>query len=95
MLAKRNVKGCCVSFTLCIARCVHKLSPGLFRHVKARGNATVIWTVNEDEDFHELKEEFGDSLDGIMTDRPSRLANWARSYSQPDTRAMNSSNKDL
>lgn len=49
-------------------------SPSLFRHLKARGNATVIWVANDDDDFNELKDHFGDSLDGLMTDYPSNLA---------------------
>ena len=54
--------------------------PALFRHVKARGNATVLFIANEEEDFNELKAQFGDSLDGFMTDYPSNLANWAKNY---------------
>jgi len=80
MLAGRGKEGCCVNFAICLARCIHKCSPGLMRHVKARGNATVIWTVNNEEDFNELKDHFGNNLDGLMTDRPSVLANWARNY---------------
>ena len=50
------------------------------RHVKARGNATVVFIANEDHEFAELKEHYGDSLDGLMTDYPSNLSKWAKNY---------------
>ena len=82
MLKKRGRGGCCVSFVVCLMRCLHMCSPALLRHVKKRGNATVIFIANEDEDFDDLKDHFGDSLDGIMTDYPSNLANWAKNYQE-------------
>ena len=88
MLANRGRQGCLINFFIWIAGCVHRCSPSLFRHVKARGNATVIWVANDEEDFNELKEQFGDSLDGIMTDYPSRLSNWARNYSTTDKKTL-------
>ena len=60
-----------------VARRVHKASKGLFRHLKARGNATIIWVANEPEEFTEMQELFGKSLDGVMTDYPSTLTKWA------------------
>ena len=71
-------KGCCVNFMVWLFRRCHMCSKGLFRHVKARGNGTVIWVVNDDCDFDELHDTFGDSLDGLMTDYPSNLAAWAQ-----------------
>ena len=44
MLARRGRTGCCMNFLVNVARCVHCLSPGLLRHVKARGNVTIVWT---------------------------------------------------
>mmetsp|Transcript_9152 Transcript_9152/g.12461 ORF Transcript_9152/g.12461 Transcript_9152/m.12461 type:complete len:154 (+) Transcript_9152:627-1088(+) len=88
MLAKRGRSGCCINFMISIARCVHRLSPALFKHLKARGNATVIWVANDEEDFNELKDHFGDSLDGIMTDYPQKLADWAGNFQSPDKRAL-------
>ena len=46
--------------------------------MKARGNGTVIWVANDPEDFDELHEQFGDTLDGVMTDYPTNLADWAK-----------------
>ena len=74
MLASRGRKGCLVSCAVSLMRCVHRCSHNLFRHVKDRGNATVIWVANDEDEFNELKEQFGDSLDGVMTDYPSNLA---------------------
>ena len=68
--------GCAIK----MLRCLFKCSPSLFRHLKARGNATVVWVANDDEDFDELKEHFGDSIDGIMTDYPTNLVNWSKNY---------------
>ena len=77
-MARRGQTGCMVSCLINILRCLFKCSPGLLRHLKARGNATVIWVANEDEDFDELRERFGDSLDGIMTDYPTNLVTCAK-----------------
>ena len=77
-LAERGMKGCKINFLLWIMRRVHMCSKGLFRHVKARGNGTVIWVANDDADFDELHETFGNTLDGLMTDYPTNLANWAK-----------------
>ena len=46
--------------------------------MKARGNGTVIWVVNDHEEFEELHEQFGDTLDGVMTDYPTNLSEWAK-----------------
>ena len=51
-----NKKGCCVNFTVWLLRRVHKNSWGLFKHVKDRGNGTVIWVANDDCDFDELHD---------------------------------------
>lgn len=79
LLAERGrPTGCCVKFIIWIFRCIHLCSKGLFRHVKARGNGTVIWVANDPVDFDELYETFDDTLDGIMTDYPTNLAEWAK-----------------
>ena len=71
-------KGCLVNFLIRVARRVHMHSKGLFQHLKARGNGTIIWVANDDWDFDELHETFGETLDGIMTDYPTNLAQWAK-----------------
>lgn len=88
MLRQRGRGGCCVSILICFLRCLHMCSPALLRHLKRRGNATGIFIANDDEDFDDLKEHFGDSLDGVMTDYPSKLATWAKNYQERDTRAL-------
>ena len=56
MLAARGRKGCLTNFLIWVFRRVHKSSKGLFRHLKARGNGTVIWVVNDPVDFNELHD---------------------------------------
>ena len=63
-----------------IARLVHYCSKGLFRHVHRRGNGTVIWVVNEKDEIDELRNHFGEHLDGIMTDMPTNLSEYANEY---------------
>ena len=53
---------------------------GLIRHMNKRGNGTVIWVVNTEEEFEELREKYGGHLDGVMTDMPSVLANYSTKY---------------
>ena len=55
---------------------VHNNSKKLFAHLKARGNNVMVWVVNSAEEMTLLKKQFGDSLDGVMTDRPSMLKTW-------------------
>ena len=80
MLADRGRDGCFTGCLIWLARRIYMCTPNLFRHLKARGNATVIWVANEEDDFYELKQHYGDSLDGLMTDYPTILANWANNY---------------
>ena len=72
--------GCRIGCALGIARLVHKWSKGLFRHLKKRGNSTIIWVVNEKEDLEEIVNQFQPYLDGVMTDKPTNLAEFASSY---------------
>ena len=72
--------GCRVGCALMIGRLVHRFSKGLFRHLKKRGNATMIWVVNDKEDFDEIVQQFEPYLDGVMTDMPTNLSEYASSY---------------
>ena len=40
----------------------------------------MIWVVNEREDFEEIVTQFSPYLDGVMTDMPTNLAEYASSY---------------
>jgi len=76
MAAKRGRKGCLVCCVVNIIRFVHLISKGLFRHLKQRGNRVMIWCVNTKEDLREIHNQFGDQLDGIMTDNPIVLKSY-------------------
>ena len=80
MFARNGRTGCRINCLLNIARFVHLISSGLFRHVHKRGNGTVIWVVNDKDEIRELKNQFGDHLDGIMTDMPTNLCEYAHEY---------------
>jgi hypothetical protein len=56
-----------------LARLLHISSASLFRHLRARNVTTVMWVMNHQEEFTELKELYGPSLMGVMTDRPTVL----------------------
>jgi len=45
--------------------------------LKARNVTTVMFTVNHRDEFMELKELYGDNLMGVLTDNPTRLANFS------------------
>ena len=72
--------GCGIGCALGLGRLLHRCSRGLFRHLKKRGNATMIWVVNEREDFDEIVTQFSPYLDGVMTDKPTNLAEYASSF---------------
>ena len=78
MLERRGRRGCLPKVMLCVAKVLHWGSPRLLKHLKARGNATIVFIVNEEEEFGELREHYGGAagIDGFMTDRPSNLAKW-------------------
>lgn len=48
-------------------------SKPLFRHLKARGVPVVLWVLNEEKEFMEAYEMYGDTVHGIMSDRPTTL----------------------
>ena len=48
----------------------------LFPHLQRRGNSIVLWTANEKSEFNKIDAWYGDSIDGLMTDEPSTLAEW-------------------
>ena len=54
-------------------RVILRNSKSLFRHMKARGVPVILWVLNEEEEYQEALEMYGDTVDGIMTDRPTRL----------------------
>ena len=41
----------------------------------------MIWVVNDKEDFDEIVQQFEPYLDGVMTDMPTTLQEYARDYS--------------
>lgn len=79
-LAEKGKSGCLITFAIWLFRRIFANSKGLYRHLKARGNATLIWVLNDDADFDEVQSNFGSSLDGIMTDYPTKLSNWTQNY---------------
>lgn len=72
-----NKESCCGKFFLQIVRGLHLISNGLFRHLKKRGVCTMMWVLNSEEEFLEVHNLYGDNLDGIMTDVPTELRNFA------------------
>ena len=76
--ARTGLRGRCVACALRLLRGIHRRSRALFRHLRARGNWVVMWVVNGREEMEECYELFGEDLDGIMTDCPTELAEFAR-----------------
>lgn len=50
----------------------------LLRHLKARGNETVVFTLNEISEFDETEFKYRGHATGVMTDFPTRLMDWAK-----------------
>lgn len=42
-------------------------------HIRKRNGMTIIWVVNHEEEMVEMKDLFGNSLMGVMTDKPTLL----------------------
>ncbi len=62
-------------------RALLRNSKALFRHLKARGVPVILWVLNEEEEYQEALEMYGDTVDGIMTDSPTRLIEFMRRVS--------------
>ena len=41
----------------------------------------ILWVLNEEEEYQEALDMYGDTVDGIMTDRPSKLIEFVRRIS--------------
>ena len=64
-----------------MGRAALRNSRALFGHMKARGVPVILWVLNEDEEYLEALEMYGDTVDGIMTDRPTRLIEFVKRMS--------------
>lgn len=62
-------------------RALLRNSKALFRHLKARGVPVILWVLNEEEEYQEALEMYGDTVDGIMTDSPTRLIEFMKRVS--------------
>lgn len=81
-LRENGREGCLVNFLLWIAQVQHNNSKRLFDHLKARGNTVMLWVVNTAEELNLLRTQFGNSVDGVMTDRPSLLKTWTQNRTE-------------
>ena len=48
----------------------------MYAQIRRRGNQVILWTPNECSEFDYLWEYYGDSVDGVMTDKPTELKKW-------------------
>jgi hypothetical protein len=56
----------------------------MYRHLRKRGVLVVVWVLNSEEEFQEALS-YGEDLDGIMTDRPSKLREFVNLLSNKDS----------
>ena len=49
-------------------------SRNLYRHLRARGVPVIVWVLNDEEEFQEALDLYGEDIDGMMTDCPSKLS---------------------
>ncbi len=71
----RNI---CIKAVYVILTAALRNSKALFRHMKQRGVPVILWVLNEEEEFMEAYEMYGDTVDGVMTDRPTKLIEFSR-----------------
>ena len=70
MLASRGRTSCIYGCFMGLARLLHTSSASLFKHLRARNVTTVMWVMNHEDEFIELRDLYGPELMGVMTDRP-------------------------
>lgn len=85
--SKVNLMGRLVSRRGCLARVLFVMvatllrnSRALHQHLRRRGVLVVVWVLNEEEEFREAWDLFGEEIDGVMTDCPTKLANFINNY---------------
>ena len=79
-ILKNRGSGIFVKMLFLVVAAMVRNSRGLYRHLRARGVLVVLWVANEDEEYLEAAEIFGDDIDGIMTDRPQALWEWVKTH---------------
>ena len=50
----------------------------MYPQLRRRGNSVILWTPNEQTEFSKIKNTW--RVDGVMTDRPSKLREWVEDY---------------
>lgn len=74
-------RSCLLRVIVVILRIMTMNSKYLYRHLRKRGVLVVVWVLNEDEEFEEALS-FGDDIDGMMTDCPSKLRNFIKARNE-------------
>lgn len=74
----KRTSGCCSYFINCMTWPLSTCQDRLLRHLKARGNETVVFTLNETSEFDETEFKYRGHATGVMTDFPTRLMDWAK-----------------
>ena len=59
-----------------IMRVLIRNSKSLYRHLRARGVMVIVWVLNDYSEFEEALE-YAPELDGVMTDNPTKLREFA------------------
>ena len=65
----------------------------MYPHLHNRGNAVILWVPNEDSEFGKIKSTW--RVDGLMTDRPSKLREWAEDYQMIKQGGYNSGHNEF
>ena len=64
-------------FLIVILRAMIINSKYLYKHLRNRGCIVVVWVLNEEEEFEEALL-FGEDIDGVMTDCPTKLKEYIK-----------------
>ena len=55
-------------------------SKNLYKHLRKRGVPVIVWVLNEEEEFQEAHDIFGEQIDGMMTDCPTKLVTFVKQW---------------
>ncbi len=55
-------------------------SKNLYKHLRRRGVPVIVWVLNEEEEFQEALDIFGEQIDGMMTDCPTKLVTFVKQW---------------
>ena len=67
-------------YTMTVMKMFGCLGYCMFPQIRRRGNVVIAYTFDEKAEYNQLYDSFGDTIDGVLTDKPTLLGEWFTSF---------------